>query len=60
MAVNAAFCREGLLDASVLDRAGAMFLRGQPIGGSDLFARKVPETLRITSEDRSKQLLFHK
>ena len=58
LAGNAAFRREGLLDASVLDRAGAMFLRSQPIGGSDLFAGKVPEALRIASEDRSKQLLF--
>ena len=58
LAGNAAFHREGLLDASVLDRAGAMFLQSQPIGGSDLFGGKVPEALRITSEDRSKQLLF--
>ena len=58
LAGNAAFRREGLLDASVLDRAGAMYLRSQPIGGSDLFGGKVPEALRIASEDRSKQLLF--
>ena len=58
LAGNAAFRREGLLDSSVLDRAGAMFLRSQPIGGSDLFAGKVPEALRIASDDRSKQLLF--
>ena len=58
LAGNAAFRREGLLDASVLDRAGAMFLRSQPNGGSDLFAGKVPEALQIASEDRSKPLLF--
>ena len=54
---NATFRREGLLDASVLDRAGAQFLRSQPIGGADLFAGKVPEALRVASEDR-KDLLF--
>ena len=58
LAGNAAFRREGLLDASVLDRAGAQFLRSQPIGGADLFAGKVPEALRVASEDRNKQLLF--
>ena len=58
LAGNATFRREGLLDASVLDRAGAQFLRSQPIGGADLFAGKVPEALRVASEDRNKQLLF--
>ena len=58
LAGNAAFRREGLLDASVLDRAGAQFLRSQPIGGADLFAGKVPEALLVASEDRNKQLLF--
>ena len=58
LAGNATFRREGLLDASVLDRAGAQFLRGQPIGGADLFAGKVLEALRVASEDRNKQLLF--
>ena len=52
LAGNAAFRREWLLDASVLDRAGAMFLRSQPIGGSDQFAGNVPQALRIASEDR--------
>ena len=32
LAGNAAFRREEMLDASVLDRAGALFLRSQPIG----------------------------
>ena len=58
LAGNAAFRREGLLDASVLDRAGALFLRSQPIGGTDLFGGKVPEALRVAAEDRNKQLLF--
>ena len=58
LAGNATFRREGLLDTSVLDRAGAQFLRSQPIGGADLFAGKVPEALRVASEDRNKQLLF--
>ena len=59
LAGNAAFRREGLLDASVLDRAaGAQFLRSQPIGGADLFTGKVPEALLVASEDRNKQLLF--
>ena len=58
LAGNAAFRREGLLDASVLDRAGAQFLRSQPIGGADLFAGKVPEALLVASEDWNKQLLF--
>ena len=58
LAGNAAFRREGLLDASVLDRAGAQFLRSQPIGAADVFAGKVPEALRVASEDRNKQLLF--
>ena len=58
LAGNATFRREGLLDDSVLDRAGAQFLRSQPIGGADLFAGKVPEALRVASEDRNKQLLF--
>ena len=57
LAGNAAF-RRGLLDASVLDRAGALFLRSQPIGGTDLFGGKVPEALRVAAEDRNKQLLF--
>ena len=56
LAGNAAFRREGLLDASVLDRAGALFLRSQPIGGTDLFGGKVPEALRVAAEDRNKQL----
>ena len=55
---NAAFHREGLLDASVLDLAGALFLRSQPIGDTDLFGGKVPEALRVAAEDRNKQLLF--
>ena len=58
LAGNAVFRREGLLDASVLDRTGAQFLRSQPIGGADLFAGKVPEALRVASEGRNKQLLF--
>ena len=58
LAGNAAFRREGLLDASVLYRAGALFLRSQPIGGTDLFGGKVPEALRVAAEDRNKQLLF--
>ena len=58
LAGNATFRRDGLLDASVLDRAGAQFLRSQPIGGADLFAGKVPDALRVASEDRNKQLLF--
>ena len=58
LAGNAAFRREGLLDASVLDRAGALFLRSQPIGGTDLFGGKVPEARRVAAEDRNKQLLF--
>ena len=32
LAGNAAFRREGMLDASVLERAGALFLRSEPIG----------------------------
>ena len=51
LAGNAAFRREGLLDASVVDRAGAPFLRSQPIGGTDLFGGKVPEALRMAAED---------
>ncbi len=45
LAGNAVFRREGLLDASVLVRTGAQFLRSQPIGVADLFAGKVPEAL---------------
>ena len=58
LAGNAAFRREGMLDASVLDHAGALFLRNQPIGGTDLFGGKLPEALRVVAEDRNKQLLF--
>ena len=57
LAGNAAFRREGMLDASVLD-AGALFLWNQPIGGTDLFGGKLPEALRMAAEDRNKQLLF--
>ena len=39
LAGNAAFRRGGLLDAAVLERAGALFLRRQPIGGTDLFLK---------------------
>ena len=42
LAENVVFRQQGLLDASVLDRAArAMFLRSQPVGGPDLFARNV-------------------
>ena len=58
LAGNAAFHRDGMLDASVLDRAGAVFLRSQPIGGTDLFGGKVLEALRVAADDRNKQLLF--
>ena len=58
LAGNAAFWRRGMLDASVLDRAGALFLRSQPIGGTDLFGGKVPEALRVAAEVMNKQLLF--
>ena len=50
----------GLLktESSVLDRQGALFLRSQPIGGTDLFGGRVPEALRVASEQKKNSLLF--
>ena len=54
LAGNAAFRREGLLDASVLDRAGAQFLLSQPIDRADMFAGKVPEAIRVNKNTNKK------
>ncbi len=37
LASNATVRREAILESSVLDRQGALLLRSQPIGGTDLF-----------------------
>ena len=58
LAANATVRREAFLDASVLHRPGAHFLRSQAIGCVDLLAGRGHEALRIASEEQRTALLF--
>ena len=58
LASNATVRREAILESSVLDRQGALFLRSQPIGGTDLFGGRCAEALRVASEQKKNSLLF--
>ena len=58
LAANATVRREAFLDASVLHRPGAHFLRSQAIGCVDLLAGRGHEALRTASEDQRTALLF--
>ena len=58
LAANATVRREAFLDASVLHRPGAHFLRSQAIGCVDLLAGRAHEALRTASEEQRTALLF--
>ena len=58
LAANATVRREAFLDASVLHRPGAHFLRSQAIGCVDLLAGRGHEALRTASEEQRTALLF--
>ena len=58
LASNATMRREAILESSVLYRQGALFLRSQPIGGTDLFGGRCAEALRVASEQKKNSLLF--
>ena len=56
LASNATVRREAILSSSHLSPAAVMYLRGQPIGCTDLFGgpSAVAEALRISSEEKRK------
>ena len=58
LASNATVRREAILESSVLDRQGALFLRSQPIGGTDLFDGRCAEALCVASVQKKNNLLF--
>ena len=58
LVANATVRREAFLDASVLHRPGAHFLRSQAIGCVDLLTGRGHEALRTASEEQRTALLF--